>query len=643
LVAVFFVALMWLYNTIFVVRSWEKSIESLPTFIIVVSVIILIAAWIVFIKMKPLVLSLRKMKQNLSLELQERLKARKTIVQLPFIIILLNVFGFLIGPPSQMVARFFINRDEFFTDINMLTIFYNVSIGFICALVTIILCDIVFIKPKELLAIHSFSSIKGITTGDLSLRIKNFLLPLGVGFMLSGMMGIAGYSFFKNEAIYTVQREEKSDLENKNLSEDANGYYEQKIHEYLQSMSILFVVLVLIAAVIGAIFSSDQIKQLKRINKRLGELLSGGGDLTARLSIIHFNELGELTSLINEFVNNIYRLILEVKEAAGEISGSSESLNSFINKMSGFIDDLNKSSGLASQSMGKQEDVVSNTTKIIEEMLQAIETVTNNVNIQANYIEQSSSAVTEMTSSINSITAITAKAHHLSDQLAELAQVGDDKVQDTINAIKDLEKASNLVNEIIEMISYLASQTDLLAMNAAIEAAHAGEYGKGFAVVADEIRNLAIKSGESSNQIVEQIKAMNTLVVKGVDLSLETGEALQKIKDDTRKNTEIITSVAGSMREQKIGAEEILSAVQSVVKATDEIKQLTSNQYKMSSVIREMMGSLVEASDKIKEAVSFQVRCSTSLFDIEKQIKEVSDRNKTLVGRLGEAMGKFKL
>ena len=200
-----------------------------------------------------------------------------------------------------------------------------------------------------------------------------------------------------------------------------------------------------------------------------------------------------------------------------------------------------------------------------------------------------------------------------------------------------------MVNEIIEMISYLASQTDLLAMNAAIEAAHAGEYGKGFAVVADEIRNLAIGSGESSNQIVEQLKAMNDLVASGVKLSAKTGEALQEIRTDTLKNTDIVNSVAEAMEEQKIGAHQILSSVDTLVKATEEIKQLTNNQYTMSSVIRQMMESLVESTDKIKEAVHLQSRSSMSLSEIITSIKEVVNKNKGLVERLQDALNKFKL
>ena len=333
----------------------------------------------------------------------------------------------------------------------------------------------------------------------------------------------------------------------------------------------------------------------------------------------------------------------ELKNVGLEITGSSETLNESIKKMDSYIAEFNQSSNFASDSTKKQEKVVTNTNNIIEEMLQAIENVSNNVNVQATYIQESSAAVEQMTAGINSITATTSEAHKLSDQLVELAQGGDEIVQETINAIKDIQKASNMVNEIIEMISYLASQTDLLAMNAAIEAAHAGEYGKGFAVVADEIRNLAIESGESSNQIVEQIKAMNALVTEGVELSAKTGDALQKIRNDTLKNTEIVNSVASAMEEQKIGAHQILASVDSVVNATEEIKQLTNNQYTMSSVIRQMMETLVESTDKIKEVVNLQSSSSMNLSETIAHIKEVADRNKELVERLQDALNKFKL
>ncbi len=645
-VAVFFVVLMWFFNTMYVQRDWKRSIETLPSFASVVISIIIIACIIVFVRLRFLVGCLQKIKQGVGIELYERLRARKVIVQLPFIIILLNVFGFLIGPPAQMAVGYFLRGDTFFTDINMLICFYNVTIGFVCAFVAILLCDLVLVKSKELLAIHSFKAIRGVTTKDLSLRVKGMLLPLAVGLMVSAMMGVAGYSSLKSELAEVNDRIQSQPSLGRVFAEGGGtpeAYFQKRLNSSLSEMFLVFAVLTLIAFGVGIIFSGDQLKQLNRINKRLRELLSGKGDLTNRLSIIHFNELGELTGRLNEFMSYLLQLLNQVKSVGQEVLGSSEMLNGFINKMDSYIDDLNRSSDAAARSTTVQEDVVKNTTDIVGEMLQAIENVSNNVDVQASYIQESSASVEQMTSSINSIFSTTTEAHSLSDQLVNLAQVGDEIVQDTINAIKDIQKASNLVNEIIEMISYLASQTDLLAMNAAIEAAHAGEYGKGFAVVADEIRNLAIESGESSNQIVEQIKTMNTLVAEGVELSAKTGEALQKIRSNTLKNTEIVNSVAGAMEEQKVGAHQILSSVESVVKATEEIKQLTTKQYGMSSVIREMMEGLVGSTNKIKEVVSLQSRSSLSLAEIITHIKEVADKNQDLVKKLQEAIANFNL
>jgi methyl-accepting chemotaxis protein len=645
-VAVFFVVLMWFFNTMYVQRDWQRSIQTLPSFATVVILIIIIACVIVFIRLRFLVACLQKIKQGIGIELYERLQARKVIVQLPLIIVLLNTFGFLIGPPAQMAVGYFLRGDAFFTDINMLICFYNVTIGFVCALVAIMMCDMVLVKSKELLAIHSFKAIKGVTARDFSLKLKGILLPLGIGLMLAAMMGVAGYSSLKSELTDVEARIRTRPALEQAFAKGGGSieaYFQQKLNSYLSEMSLVFSVLILIALGVGMIFSGDQLKQLNRINKRLRELLSGKGDLTNRLSIIHFNELGELTGQLNEFMSYLLQLLNQVKSVGQEVLGSSEMLNGFINKMDTYIDELNKSSGEAAESTKVQEDVVKNTTDIVGRMLQAIETVSNNVDVQASYIQESSASVEQMTSNINAISSTTTEAHSLSDQLVNLAQVGDEIVQDTINAIKDIQKASNLVNEIISMISYLASQTDLLAMNAAIEAAHAGEYGKGFAVVADEIRNLAIESGESSNQIVEQIKAMNTLVAEGVELSAKTGESLQKIRTNTLKNTEIVNSVAGAMEEQKIGAHQILSSVESVVKATEEIKQLTTKQYSMSSVIREMMEGLVGSTNKIKEVVTLQSRSSLSLAEIIKHIKEVADKNQDLVKKLREAIGNFNL
>jgi len=132
-VAIFFVVFMWIFNTVYVQRDWQRGIDTLPSFAVVVAAIIVIAALIIFIRLHPLVAALQKIKRGVGLELAERLTARKVIVQLPLIIIALNVFGFLIGPPAQMLVGYFIRGEEFFTDLNMLICFYNITIGFVCS------------------------------------------------------------------------------------------------------------------------------------------------------------------------------------------------------------------------------------------------------------------------------------------------------------------------------------------------------------------------------------------------------------------------------------------------------------------------------------------------------------------------------
>jgi methyl-accepting chemotaxis protein len=290
-----------------------------------------------------------------------------------------------------------------------------------------------------------------------------------------------------------------------------------------------------------------------------------------------------------------------------------------------------------------QTEVVERVGGVIESMLQSVEEVSNQVTIQASYVEESSAAVNEMAASINSVTQVTGQADELATRLLGVASDGSKVVFDAVNAIRELEDSSKAVSNIVTVISNIAAQTNLLAMNAAIEAAHAGESGRGFAVVADEVRNLAEDSAKRAKEVSGLVTSMTDRISTGVELSETAGQAFQRISADIQATSELVKTISSAMAEQKAGTDEILHSTQSLVQATADIKNLASRQRDGGEEMRESLESLVSAASQIKQAVLEQTQGNEEIVRIVNEVSTVSAENVTVVHELTEIIRGYDL
>ena len=317
----------------------------------------------------------------------------------------------------------------------------------------------------------------------------------------------------------------------------------QSVYKMRNSSVIYSIIAVAISFAILLFLITKLMTPLKELNQAIQDVASGNGDLTKRLSTDTDPEFAELAQGFNIFTENLQGQIKQLKAIGDEILRGSENT-------------AQEASGSAN-AMDTQLQEVEQLATAMHEMSMTSSDVASNAQSAATTAQEADEA-TKMGADVvaQTLTSI--------DSLSE-------QIEQAVNDVKILEDATNSIETVLQVINDIADQTNLLALNAAIEAARAGEQGRGFAVVADEVRTLAQRTQESTTEIrnmIEQLQAGATAVASAMDHSKEAAsgsvekaqlanDALQRIFDAISRITDMNLQIASAAEEQSSVAEEI--------------------------------------------------------------------------------------
>ncbi len=233
---------------------------------------------------------------------------------------------------------------------------------------------------------------------------------------------------------------------------------------------------------------------------------------------------------------------------------------------------------------------------------------------------QASSAVEQMTAAIGSISAVSSKNRDSVETLAESIATGIETADASAHSIASLTESSKSLQDIVEVISSISSQTNLLAMNAAIEAAHAGESGKGFAVVAEEIRHLAEETASNSNTIAKGLNSLAVHIDTARLSNKQTEDAFREIARHITRTKEAFDEILQGMKELATGTTEINASVESVVHASREMSRSIKT---MNSLIENNTRSIQDVYTKTERTMSGLASVGQSFQDILNRSRKV--------------------
>ncbi|TBW56882.1 methyl-accepting chemotaxis protein [Marinobacter halodurans] len=315
-----------------------------------------------------------------------------------------------------------------------------------------------------------------------------------------------------------------------------------------QSMTTTVVVTVIVLAISGLIFFVATrliIQSINELRTRLDDIAEGGGDLSSRVPVESNDDLGRLATSFNAVIGNLQGMVREIKDLSLELKEGAEKLD--------------RAAADNRDGITQQTDAITQVATAINQMQSAIEEVAANAGTAAD-VTRSAQTNTETGARI---------IHNASEEVNRLS----DQIETAVGVIRKLSEDSGNITSVLDVIRGIAEQTNLLALNAAIEAARAGEQGRGFAVVADEVRTLAQRTQESTSDIQSMITTLQTGVSEIVSV-METGneQAEQTVKLSAEAEQKL-NEILGAMNSISDVNASVASATEEQTQVVDEINR----------------------------------------------------------------------
>jgi len=406
-------------------------------------------------------------------------------------------------------------------------------------------------------------------------------------------------------------------------------------------MVILTVAGVVLGLIIAMVISIMVTKPISMLTEALSNVANG--DLTRRLPDQGNDEIGQASRSYNLSMEEFSKMIGSIKGKCGDLAEIGNNLASNMTETAAAMNEIAANIQSIKGRVLNQSASVTETNATMEQVTININKMSGQVDNQTGAVSQASSAIEEMIANIQSVTATLMKNVENVQALQESSETGRSSLQEVATDIQEIARESEGLLEINAVMENIASQTNLLSMNAAIEAAHAGDSGRGFAVVADEIRKLAESSSEQSKTIGTVLKKIKESIDK---ITRSTDNVLNKFESidyGVKTVAEQEEAIRRAMEEQREGSNQVLSASGQVGEITQQVRGSSIEMLEGSKEVIAESKNLEKATQEITNGINEMAVGAEQVNQAVNTVNELSGRTKENISSLVQSVSKFKV
>ena len=411
----------------------------------------------------------------------------------------------------------------------------------------------------------------------------------------------------------------------------------------LQVNVILSILVIVILGIALSLVILGMIKPIVKVTNTLKDISHGEGDLTNVIPEKGNDEISRMSRYFNKTTQKIRDMIITVIGEAKALSKNGSNLADDMTQTKAAMNDIYENIVNIKSRIINQSASVTQTNSTMEQITGNIHKLNEHVEKQTESVSNSSSAIEQMLANVLSVTETLVKNSENVDQLTGASEIGRNGLLNVVSDIREIAKESEGLLEINSVMENIASQTNLLSMNAAIEAAHAGEAGKGFAVVAGEIRKLAENSSKQSKMISSVLKRIKASIDK---ITASTDNVLKNFEDiDSSVKTvaEQEESIRHAMEEQSHGNKQILEAISNVNETTHMVKAVTQEMLKGAEEVIDEAGNLERVTVEITGGVNEMSTGAEQINTAMNHVNNLSLKNQGYIETLMAEVSRFKV